>query len=182
MKPSSSSVLCTLLATLVTGALPFSSAQAAPRVTAPSVCAPRRHTVTQFFNLLPARYFAGISRREKLGKKPVIDRAHDYMETRGEGDDAALDIRVFRFAGQETVGVFVTHADGGGELNFYRLQNGRLRDVTLQVLPRPFKQQVAELPRTGTTLRVLNRRASGMKPGTVASNLEWRGGRFVAKP
>lgn len=171
-----------LLATLMTSALPLTSSQAAPRVTA-SVRAPRRHTVTQFFDLLPARYFMGTNRREKLGKKPVIDQAHDYLETRGEGDDAALDIKVFRFAGQETVGVLATYADGGGELNFYRLHSGRLRDVTPQVLPRRFEQnQVAELPRSGTTIRVSNRHAAGMKPQTLAYNLEWRGGRFVVKP
>lgn len=174
-------VQLTLIATLVTSALFLTSSQAAPHAPA-SVRAPRRHTVRQFFDLLPARYFVGITRREKLGKKPIIDQTNDYLETRGEGDDAALDIRVFRFGGQETVGVLATYADGGSELNFYRLQSGRLRDVTPQVLPRRLgRNQVAELPRTGTTIRVSNRRAPGMKPQTLAYNLEWRGGRFVVK-
>lgn len=168
---------------MVTGSPTLSLAVAAPRATAPSIRAPRRHTVKQFFDLLPARYFAGISRREKLGQKPVIDQAHDYLETRGEGDDAALEVAVFRFGGQETVGVLATYADGGGELNFYRLRSGRLHDVTPQVLPRRLgPNQVAELPHFGTTIRVLNRRARGTKPETPAYNLQWRGGRFVVQP
>ena len=169
----------TVLATLVTSALPLTWVQAAPPAPAP-VRAPRRHTVTQFFDLLPARYFMGIGRREKLGQKPVIDRAHDYLETRGQGDDAALSLKVFRFGGQETVGVLVTYADGGGELNFYRPQSGRLRDVTPQVLPRRLgPNQVAELPHVGTTIHVSNRGRALTTKDALAYNLEWRGGRFV---
>ena len=175
---SSSFIQRTLLATLVTSALPLTWAQAAPRAPA-STRAPRRHSVTQFFDLLPARYFAGTTRREKLGGKPVIDQAHDYLETRGEGDDAALDIKVFR-GDQETVGVLATYADGGGELSFYRLQNGRLRDVTPQVLPRRLRRnQFAELPRVGTMIRVSNRSRTLKTKDALAYDLEWRGARFV---
>ena len=69
----------------------------------------------------------------------------------------------------------------GGSLNFYRFKNGKLRDVTSQVLPVAFKStHIAELPRIGTTIRVTEE-----NPETAdqkhAYNLLWRGGRFVRR-
>jgi len=157
--------------------IPALGAPIAPRA---PLCAPRRHSVLEFYNLLPSRYFLGDNRRVMLTKDraPIVDIAHDFLLASGEAGQPGLQVAVFRFQGTETVGVAAAY-EMFGELNFYRLQNGRLHDVTRQVLPRPFgRNQIAELPRIGTTVRILNENPDTLddKP---AYRLEWRGGRFV---
>lgn len=189
MKSSSFIVRSTVLAMLALSAAPR-LAQATPRPArrlAP-VCA--RHTVLQFFDLLPSRYFDGYDRHEKLDKKqsrpPIIDIAHDYLQVWGENGDPLLEIAVFRFGSQETVGVSATYP-ADAELHFYRMKNGRLRDVTRQVFPRRLGRnqvtetyQVADLPRIGTTIRVSDEYAETGNQ-KLAYSLHWRGGRFVAR-
>lgn len=169
-------------------ALPFSvmlalvtPALAAPIAPRAPHCAPRRHSVLEFYNLLPSRYFLGDNRRVMLTKDraPIVDNAHDFLLASGEAGQPGLQVAVFRFRGTETVGVAAAY-EMFGELNFYRLRNGRLHDVTQQVLPRRFGQyQVAELPRIGTTIRILNENPETIDE-KLAYRLQWRGGRFVA--
>lgn len=62
----------------------------------------------------------------------------------------------------------------------FRLQNGRLRDVTRQMLPMPPQTDrlLYELPRSGTTIGVYRFNLDTQSRRHVF-DLQWRGGRFV---
>lgn len=156
--------------------------QAAPN----SICAPktRRHTVLECYDLLPGKFFEGnINRRDLVGKDyPIaqVDNAHDFLQSGGEAAQSSIQVAIFRFRGTELVGVSARY-EMGGTLNFYRFKNGRLRDVTSQILPLRWKEtQIARLPRIGTTIHVSDQNADtgDEKPDY---DLLWRSGRFVVR-
>ncbi len=173
-----------LIPLLLCAAIAPIEAQTSPRLSSQAACAPktRRHTVLQCYDLLPSKFFI-VKRRELLSKDyPIaeVDTAHDFLQTGGEAAQPSLQVAIFRYGGTELVGVSGRY-EMGGTLNFYRFKNGKLRDVTSQVLPVAFKStHIAELPRIGTTIRVTEE-----NPDTAdqkhAYNLLWRGGRFVRR-
>ncbi|MBW3636796.1 MAG: hypothetical protein KY445_10095 [Armatimonadetes bacterium] len=154
--------------------------------------APR--TVLDYFDLLPQRffeveYFGSNNKRRKwlkrgltefpLYNRSIIDLKNDYIRFPGDGAQRRLDVAVFRYRGQATVGVY--NDWDAGELSFWRYKNGRLVDVTEQVLPMGFDGKNGYvLPRFGTTVRVFQRTGifrikPQMKP---LYTLRWRGGHF----
>ena len=153
----------------------------------------RRLSVIDYFNLLSS-YGIGDSttpkqRRELLqfgtdpNTNPVIDLRHDYLLIHPDSSPAEQ-IAVFRAPGKSDL-VAVSMPDSENDYNYfalYRLRNGKLRDVTRQMLPVPLRIDnfLYVLPEIGTTIRVFQFDI-GDASGRHAFDLQWRGGRFVIR-
>ncbi len=176
-----------LLAALVSASLPVTVSDAAPR----QKTVVKRLSVVDYYFLLP---YVGLEaqgtpqkeiRQEraeslKAKYKPIIDLPHDYLQVDPDSSPTAQ-IAVFRFKGADLIAH--SEPDYQSDYNsfaFYRLQNGKLRDVTKQILPRELapSKYLLELPRAGTTIRVFSfdLEKQSRKP---AFDLLWRKGRFV---
>lgn len=150
----------------------------------------KRRSVLDYYYLLPyLGNFGNDTRREKSellkpssneGFTPIVDLRHDYIEV---GPDSAPveQIAVFRSGGPDLIAT--SSPDYESDYNgfqLWRLQNGKLRDVTRQVLPFPVRpnELAYELPRVGTTIHVFR---FSLEPKTrkPAFDLLWRRGRFV---
>lgn len=154
----------------------------------------RRLNVIDYFNLLPS-YGIGDSttrkqRRELLqfgtdpNTNPTIDVRNDYLLIHPDSSPAEQ-IAVFRARGKSDV-VAVSDPDSENDYNnfaLYRLQRGKLRDVTRQMLPVPPRLDnfLYVLPENGTVIRVFKFNM-GDASGRHAFDLQWRGGRFVEVP
>ncbi len=145
----------------------------------------KRHNVLDYFFLLRAigiSGYEGTQRREllKAPYEPVVDLRHDYMSVNPDSSPREQ-IAVFRYHGAELVAQSAPdyHSDYNG-FSLYRLNKGKLRDVTERELPVPVRQNqyLYELPRIGTTIRVYKFDLSKQKRWHTF-DLKWRGGRFV---
>ena len=149
-----------------------------------------RHSVLDFYKLLPQSRFFEIPEKERLSwlrdgmraqvpsdNRSVVDLRHDFLRAAGDGAQGRLDLAVFRYHGEETLAVFNAFDDG--ELSFWRLSKGRLHEVTKSVFPFRLPECSVELPRQGTTIRALRGDGSEVFPSkTVLARFGWRGGRF----
>lgn len=150
----------------------------------------KRRSVLDYYYLLPYLGNDGYeTRQEKLRlldprsnsyHKPIVDLRHDYIEV---SPDSSPDeqIAVFRSSGPDLIAT--SSPDYESDYNgfqLWRLQNGKLRDVTRQVLPFPVRSNelAYELPRVGTTIHVFR---FSLKPKSrkPAFDLLWRRGHFV---
>ncbi len=157
-----------------------------PAVAAPSAETPHR-TVLDYFHLLP---WLGIGYpatpqnvRDLLRPEnnPVIDVRHDYLRVHPDSSPVEQ-IAVFRSMGKTDL-LAVSLPDDESDYNtfvLYRLQNGKLRDVTDQTLPMAPQtdRYLYELPQVGTTIRVFKFSLETQSRRHVF-DLQWRGGRFV---
>lgn len=165
-------------------------------ITAPSLEArPRqkavakRLSVLDYYFLLP---FIGNEAVPKTGKelhyrreslrpqyKPVIDLRHDYLSVQPDSSPR-VQIAVFRGVTEVVAYSAPDYHSDYNSFALYRLQNGRLHDVTRQLLPVPSRTNtfLYELPRVGTTIHVFafDLETQSRKP---AFDLLWRRGRFV---
>ncbi len=158
------------------------SPEARPRQTATA----KRLSVLDYYFLLPhISIGGGESRSEKREMlrgepKPVIDLRHDYLLVHPDSSPAAQ-VAVFRGGGADVIAYSTPDFKSDyNKFRLYRLQNGKLRDVTKQIMPVPARTDrfLYELPRFGTTIHVFafNIETRTRKP---AFNLLWRRGRFV---
>jgi hypothetical protein len=147
----------------------------------------KRSSVVDYYYMLedvgimdkvPLRY-----KRELLQPQshPVIDLRHDYLLVHPDSSPAEQ-IAVFRSHGHPDL-LAVSMPDYQSDYNFfalYRLQKGKLRDVTRQMLPTPAltHKRLYELPRVGTMIRVYNFDLD-TQSRRYAFSLQWREGRFV---
>jgi len=161
----------------------------------PASAAPRR-TVLDYFKMLPSKRFfdieeppishsrveylrEGLSSEYPAFNRSIIDLKNDFLRFPGDGAQYRLDIAVFRFHGQDTVAVLSRMA-WDEDLSFWHERNGRLQEVTKSVLPFRLSDNVAfEVPRYGTTLRVLATTHEGEPTQKVVARFLWRDGRFV---
>ena len=147
----------------------------------------RRLSVIDYFNLLPSLGIGGEgSRREKrelleAENHPLIDVRHDYMMVHPDSSPAEQ-IVVFRSRNKADL-IADSLPDFESDYNaftLFRLQDGRLRNVTRRMLPVPpnTAHLLYELPRFGSTIRVFrfNSDTASRRP---VFDLQWRGGRFV---
>ena len=147
----------------------------------------QRRSVIDYFNLLP---WLGIgypaTRQEKrqllqAENHPIIDVRHDYLLVNPDSSPAEQ-IAVFRERGKADL-LAVSMPDFESDYNYFalfRLQNGRLREVTRQMLPMPphTDRFLYELPRLGTMIGVYKFDLDTQSRRHVF-DLQWRGGRFV---
>lgn len=152
---------------------------------------PQRRSVIDYFNLLPSYGIGDSSTRQErhallqLGTdpdtNPIIDIRHDYLVIHPDSSPVEQ-IAVFRARGKSDL-LAVSMPDSQSDYNdfaLYHLHNGKLRDVTCQMLPTPPQTDrlLYLVPEFGTTIRVF-RFNIGDKAGRHAFDLQWRGGRFV---
>ncbi len=144
-------------------------------------------SVIDYFYLLPS---LGIGypgtrqqRRQLLQPKnhPVIDVSYDYLLVHPDSSPAEQ-IAVFRSRGGADL-IAASLPDFQSDYNdftLFRFQNGRLRDVTRQMLPMPpdTDHLLYELPRFGSTIRVFRFNLDTESRRHVF-DLQWRGGHFV---
>lgn len=147
----------------------------------------QRRSVIDYFNLLPSLgigYHATRQEKRQLlqaDNHPIIDVRHDYLLVHPDSSPAEQ-IAVFRVRGKADL-LADSLPDFESDYNYlglFRLQNGRLRDVTRQMLPMPprLDQYLYELPRLGTTIRVFRFNLYTQSRRHVF-DLQWRAGRFV---
>ncbi len=159
----------------------------------PASAQTRSHTVLGYYKLLPQRFFAlpikdfsplkllrdGFDPQKTVAyNRSIVDLKNDFLRSPADGAQGCLTLAVFRYRGQETLAVFNDFEEG--ELSFWRLSKGRLREVTRTAFPfrLPASSSVV-LPRQGTTIRVLRGNDHDVpKSGTVLMRFTWRGGKF----
>lgn len=136
-----------------------------------------RRTVRDYYLLLPSKYFAE-SARENLRLRPmVIDIANDYIETSGEAGQPYLQTALFRHQGTELFAVYA-QLEAGNLLKFYRLSDGRLRDVTKQVWRTKLRpNDRVYLPRRGSNIVIQDETYPGDEK--IRFTMRWRNGHFV---
>lgn len=136
-----------------------------------------RHTVRDYYLRLPSRYFSE-SASENLRKRPmVLDIANDYIKTYGEKGQPYLQTALFHYRGAELFGVYA-QLKTGDVVNFYRWENGRLRDVTGQMWK--VKSRAGDrvyLPRYGTTIIIKDETYLGEEKTRL--KMRWNNGRFT---
>ena len=144
-------------------------------------------SVVDYFNLLT---WLGIgypatpqNKRELLKPEnhPIVDVRHDYLLVHPDSSPAEQ-LAVFRAYGKPDL-LAVSLPDYQSDYNnfvVYRLRNGKLRDVTRQVLPMSSQigRYLYELPQVGTTIRVF-RFSMDTQSRRHVFDLQWRGGCFV---
>ena len=142
-------------------------------------------TVFDYFLLLPDKYI-GASQDERLGwllpsSDSVIDNPNDFLHCGGDSGQMVMDIALFRYHGQVTVGVLDYGYDPQEPtLNFLRYEHRQWRDVTASVLPIKIKPSYYfHLPRQGTTIDIYNRHDLYGDPDQFVCRLLWRNGKFV---
>lgn len=176
----------TLLAVLLLANAP--RAQSAPSTSRPKPQKPL--TVLDYFYLLPSFGIGATSTRKEKREslrpryRPIIDLQHDFLEVQPDSSPREQ-FAVFRARGQADL-LAVSMPDSQTDYNFfavYRLQNGKLQDVTRQVLPLPARinEFLYELPRIGTTIRV-SRFDFTKQSRHPAFTLKWRQGHFIKTP
>ncbi len=160
---------------------------------APSLDArPRQATKTKhlsvldYYFLLPHISIGGNdTRREKqqllrTRNKPVVDLGNDYLSVQPDSSPTAQ-IAVFRGGGADVVAYSAPdYRSDYNRFALFRLQKGKLCNVTKQLLPFPVRDDhfLYELPRVGATIRAysFNIETQKRKP---AFDLAWWRGRFV---
>ena len=155
----------------------------------PASAKPQRRSVLDYFKMLPSSWFSesGQSRMKQLregfnsqipaSRRCVVDLKNDFLRFNADAM-GLMDVAVFRFQGRDTVGVLNDYE--GTTLSFWRERNGRLVDVTKQVLPFRIRGPVThELPRVGTTIRVWKGGWPNKPTRRAAALFRWRGGHFV---
>ena len=147
----------------------------------------QRRNVIDYFNLLSALgngYPATQREKRELlqpNNHPIIDVRHDYLLVHPDSSPAEQ-VAVFRTRGKADL-LAVSLPDFESDYNdfiLYRLQNGRLRDVTRQMLPMPAQTDrlLYELPQFGTTIHVF-RFDLNTQSRRHAFDLVWHRGRFA---
>ena len=151
----------------------------------------QRFSVIDYFNLLPAYGISDTTtrreRRELLQSgtdpdtNPIIDLQHDYLLIHPDSSPAEQ-VAVFRAHGKPDL-LAVSMPDAESDYNYFalfRLQRGKLRDVTRQMLPMPAQTDhlLYELPRFGTTIKVFRFNLE-KQSRHHAFDLQWHEGRFI---
>ena len=150
----------------------------------------KRLSVLDYYYLLPSLGTgASSTRREKRETiqpryHPVIDAANDYMRFHPDSSPTEQ-LAVFRARGKADL-IADSLPDFETDYNYfalYELRNGKMRDVTRQMLPIPARTNefLYELPRFGTTIRVF-RFSFEKRSRHHVFDLQWRGGRLVKVP
>lgn len=161
-----------LLAFLLT-LTPMTIVSAAPKKSQQTT----RRSVTDYFKLLPARFFEVDNRNVLLQKNrlPIVDLKNDYLKTSGDGGQPTLEIAVFRYRGKETVAVSSLYTMGNS-FELLRYENHKWRTVTDDLSPMVSKNDLRYvIPRYGTTIKVFK------SNGTHLANLYWEKGQFSAE-
>ena len=159
----------------------------------PNVAHAAPQNVWDYFRLLPQSSFFETSNREKwfndarkhsagipADNKAILDLKNDYLQFPGDGAQPRLELGLFRYHSQKTLGVCTDSEEE--ELTFWRYSNGKLRDVTRRVFPfsARFKTPVSyKIPRVGTTIQVFKGGWPDKASTKVWKRFVWRRGRFV---
>ena len=152
-------------------------------------------TVYDYYRLLPSDYFFDWAdkepqRRDMLlnEKEAILDNAHDYLYVRGGDGQWAIEMALFRYHGNVTVGIASGSYDPDiPHIEFKQYQNGKWVDVTKRVLSPAVVKMITNkesdfpdhamatytLPEHGSTIVVHTRSGKDVK-------LRWFKGRFVA--
>ena len=147
----------------------------------------QRRTVIDYFDLLPSLgigYLATRQEKRRLlqpNSHAIIDVRHDYLLVHPDSSPAEQ-VAVFRTHGKADL-LAVSLPDFESDYNdfaLFRLRNGRLRDVTRQLLPMSAQTDrfLYEIPEFGTTINVF-RFDLNTQSRRHAFDLQWRGGRFI---
>lgn len=148
-------------------------------------------TVVDYFLLLPqnAGYFEvqKAQRKDQFFRYGTIDIPHDYLKFPGDGHQPTLTVALFRYHGSVAVAVRA-EGEGEGTLDFWRYRNGSWQRITKTILPAAFRYNARHqyvIPRRGTTIQVLSKRAYDQEaqPGQTRHlyDLAWKNGRFVKR-
>jgi hypothetical protein len=166
-------------------------------------------TVTDFYYLLPAKFFAP---SEYTPGKPTLrnyrksaikteDIKNGFLEIQEPAVEGRAEVAIFKKAdGKYIVGISQTDCGPScaGDVTFLSYEKGNWREITGQVFPEITEAQVNEaynrkkigkddqsgllvyqLPRTGTTVKVIT--GDDYLPEVVLFEFGWNGAKFVLK-
>ncbi len=158
-----------------------------PIHTCPMEARAQRLSVIDYYELLPSLGIEDHTTQQEKSlllrpeNHPCVDVRHDYLLVHPDSSPVEQ-IAVFR-ARREADLLAVSLPDSESDYNdfaLYRLRDGRLRDVTRQMLPVAPRTDrfLYELPRFGTTISVYRFDLNTQSRRHVF-DLKWRTGRFV---
>ena len=154
-------------------------------------------TVRDFFNLLPQRYFpleacsanptkanCDKARSEYVKNYlEVEDTANGYWKSGCDGAQSCLTMALFKRPDASYIVALKLEFDSDSDNYFLEYKGGRWSDISRQVIPNFSRENIYELPRTGTTIEVFANDKSGEIPvkGKKLYDLVWKNGKFSVK-
>ncbi len=162
----------------------------------PTSAQPRHNTVLDYYKMLPTRFFEmphpesararlqllreGFNPRQANSASSIVDMKNDYLCVFQDAH-GFLTLAVFRYHSRENLAVFDDFEEG--ELSFWRLRNGRLREVTRSVFPKPLPEVSVELPRKGVRIWIFEGNGyKNPKSKMVYGSFYWSKGHFYREP
>lgn len=177
-------------------------AAAAPEASAtPKASSGQPKTVSDFFALLPEKYFVlegcdratdkncDKARAEYLKILPsVVDTANGYLKGGCDGAQACIEMAIFHKPDDTyLVGVY-TASEVGNDFYFLEYSDGKWTDVSAAAVPQYSKKNWYEIPRVGTTMKVFAKKITESGPdfessdkGSKLYDLVWKDGKFSIK-
>jgi hypothetical protein len=140
-------------------------------------------TVYQYFLLLPSEFFfedyhSSLQRTDMIvnSNESILDNRHEYLYVPGGDGQSYIEMAVFKYKGMDTVAVRAESYDPFIPfMDFFRCKNGKLVDVTKQVMPVRFNPNYNwALPERGTKIIATSPKGKEMV------QLSWINGRFVS--
>jgi len=157
-------------------------------------------TVRHFFMLLPEKYFTlegcdrdkdkdcKKAREEYLKEFAEVDTANGYIKGGCDGGQACIEMAIFKRPDNTYLVGVSTFAEMMNDNYFLDYSDGAWTDVSATGVPEFSKKNMYELPRTGTTVQVFEKKILEQGPDFEASekgsklyDLIWKDGRFSVK-
>lgn len=153
-------------------------------------------TVRDFFNLLPQKYFTlegcqpssdkncNKARREYIDSfLEIEDTANGYWKSGCDGAQSCLTMALFKRPNAAYIVALKKEFESGTDNYFLEYRNGKWFDISAQVVPSFSKNNIYELPRTGTTVGVFakNKNSEFGDKGKKLYDLVWKNGKFSVK-
>lgn len=154
-------------------------------------------TVRDFFNILPAKYFAlegcnvqtdkncDKARREYIDTfLETEDTANGFWKSGCDGAQSCLTMALFKRADASYIVALKTEFEGESENYFLEYKGGKWFDISAKVIPQFSKNNLYELPRIGTTIEVYKKKtvdAGITERGAKLYDLAWKNGKFTVQ-
>lgn len=155
-------------------------------------------TVTDFFALLPEKYFilegcdkatdknCDKARAEYLKiLDSTIDVKNGYLKGGCDGAQACIEMAIFRKPDNLYVVGIHTWGEMNNDFHFLEYSGGKWSDVSAKVVPEFSKKLWYEIPRVGTTMKVYEKKIEEQGDdyemsdrGALLYSLTWKDGKF----
>jgi hypothetical protein len=155
-------------------------------------------TVTEFFALLPEKYFVlegcdkatdkncEKARAEYLKMSgSMVDVKNGYLKGGCDGGQACIEMAIFKKPDSTYIVGIHTWAEMNNDFHFLDYAGGKWNDVSATAIPEFSKRNWYEIPRVGTTMKVYAKKIEEQgddyevsDQGALLYSLNWKDGKF----